>query len=66
MAMICVKGGRECTGCMACQQEPQRIDKCCVCGEPVFDNECYYDVDGQIFHDGCEFDFLLQYKKGVA
>ena len=43
MSMICVKGSGECTGCMACQTDPEPIF-CGICGEAV--EVIYRDKNG--------------------
>lgn len=48
MAMICINGARECTGCMACQPEPTP-PVCPICDEET--DTYYYDKDGELV--GC-------------
>ena len=50
MAMICVNGARECTGCMACQPDPEPV-YCPVCGEETTEY-LYKDKSGDVV--GCE------------
>ena len=49
MAMHCVNGCRECTGCMACYKEPDPIH-CDICGEEV--EYLYKDKTGNVV--GCD------------
>lgn len=49
MAMICIHGGKECDGCMECQNEDEYY--CPVCGDRVFE-KVYVSNDGEVV--GCE------------
>lgn len=44
--MICITGAKECDGCMACQEAKVvlKSDE----GEPIYEGETYYDIDGMI------------------
>ena len=65
MSMACVRGGRECDGCGACQSEPQSLDVCAACGEPVFAWEDRYDIEGEIIHSDCLSEWAEKYKVDV-
>lgn len=49
VAMICVNGCRECTGCMQCQADPEPI-YCDVCGKEV--EHLYKNEAGDVV--GCD------------
>lgn len=49
MSMICISGGKECTGCMSCREESEYY--CPVCGEQV-EEHLYKTNEGEIV--GCE------------
>lgn len=51
--MICVTGGRECDGCMACQPEPRVVFTCRGCGEDIVEGEDYYKVAGEPYCEEC-------------
>lgn len=63
MAMICVSGCRECTGCMACEAEPQTVGTCEHCNEPIYAWEDHYDIEGELLHDDCLVDWADKYRK---
>ena len=44
--MMCVTGGKECDGCMKCQ-EPKLVLKSDD-GEPIYEGDPYYDIEGMI------------------
>ncbi len=53
MAMVCVSGGRECSGCGRCSQQEQ-IYICPACGEELNEADTVYtDSFGNI--TGCEY-----------
>ena len=48
MAMICVNGCKECTGCGNCQEQKTYCD---CCGERIV---CYYyEINGRTICKGC-------------
>ena len=49
MAMVCIRGGSECDGCMDCQEQQEYY--CPICGEEVTET-VYVSNDGEIV--GCE------------
>ena len=51
MALMCINGNRECTGCSACQNERERTYYCPICGEEIFETVFVSD-DGEVI--GCE------------
>ena len=51
MAMVCVNGSSECTGCMQCEEEKEYY--CPVCGEKLEWDEQVYVVNGNEII-GCE------------
>lgn len=63
MAMVCVNGVRECTGCMACLEEPKVITTCYHCGEPIHEGEDYYDIHNEVIHEDCLRDWASEYKR---
>jgi len=48
MAMVCVNGARECTGCMTCQERQDPV--CPECNKPC--DTYYFNVYGSII--GCD------------
>lgn len=62
MAMVCVSGARECSGCMACQSGPSPIGKCVVCGGDIVALDDYYEIDGDLIHDDCLREWAKQFK----
>lgn len=63
--MLCVKGGRECDGCMRCQVEPETVVKCAQCGEDIYADEDRYEIDGEIIHEDCLRDWAEKYRVRV-
>ena len=49
MGYICIKGSKECDGCMSCNPSPHYY--CPVCGEEVYET-VFVDNDGTVI--GCE------------
>ena len=49
MAYICIKGNRECIGCMECSPSPHYY--CPVCGKEVYET-VFVDNSGDVI--GCE------------
>lgn len=62
MAMACIKGGKECTGCMSCHVS-EEIGYCAVCGEPIEYGEDHYDIDGELIHEDCLRDWADKFRK---
>lgn len=61
MAMTCIGAGRECDGCLGCQEpKPENIAGACAeCGEPVMKYEARYEFpNGRIVHDDCVIEFI--------
>lgn len=52
MAMICITGCRECTGCMACQAPLEMVETCDICKGPIYKGETYLglQVEGHQMH----------------
>ena len=63
MAMICVSGGRECDGCMACKAS-NAVGICEGCGMRIYEFEDYYDINGELVHEECLLDWAAQYVVG--
>ena len=42
MAMVCINGSRECTGCMNCLDEEVRAFYCPVCGKKIYEDSAVY------------------------
>lgn len=36
--------------------------KCAHCGEPIYGGEPHYDIDGELVHEECLFDWAESYK----
>lgn len=53
MALICRLHDRECSGCMECMTEPRQIGTCAGCGDPIYENESHYEIDGEQIHEDC-------------
>ena len=55
MAMSCVTGGRECTGCGACREteEEKALYNCINCNEDIYEGDMYYEVAGDIYCENC-------------
>lgn len=60
MAMACVNGARECTGCMSCQVS-EEIGTCVECGDPIGYGEEYYDIEGELLHWDCLREWAEKY-----
>ncbi len=52
MALLCVRGSGECSGCMKCQKQ-KAVYECDCCGEEIYENEKYYQVDDKRFCINC-------------
>lgn len=63
MAMVCVKGCRECDGCGACEREPEGIGVCEYCGETIYAYETHYDIYGELVHEDCLREWAEEHKK---
>lgn len=37
--------------------------RCTHCGEEVYDYDDYYDIEGELLHEDCLYDWAAQYKK---
>ena len=61
MSLLCVKGGRECDGCMRCQVEPETVGKC-WCGSFIHADEQYYEIDGELIEEDCLRDWAEKYR----
>ena len=44
-------------------REAPVIGECEYCHEPIHEGEDYYDIEGTLLHDDCDFDWLRQFKK---
>lgn len=55
MAMTCVCLGKECDGCMACQDAmaAKTVFWCCECGCRILEDDVYYDFDGDLYCEDC-------------
>ena len=62
MAMICKSGARECDGCMSCQPEPEIIGECAACGDLIYACDDVYDIEGDLVHEECLFDWAEKYR----
>lgn len=62
MAMACIHGNRECDGCMMCQAEPKQIGVCAECGDPIYDGECRYEIQDELIHGDCLYDWAETYR----
>lgn len=57
MAMTCVLGDRECTGCMEYREEkePEAVFECCICGAEIFEGDMYYNICGEPYCEDCVY-----------
>lgn len=62
MSLVCVTGGRECCGCMRCQEEPEPIGKCEYCGEDILSGDEHYAIDGEMLHWDCLREWAEKYR----
>ena len=63
MAQSCVNGARECDGCMRCQgARSKAIGNCEHCSDVIYDNENYYDFDGDLVHWECLRDWASKFE----
>ncbi len=65
MAMVCVSGSRECSGCMACRSEPSPIGECVVCKDSITAQDERYDIYGDLVCYDCLRDWAKQFKVSV-
>ena len=70
MAMTCINGSRECSGCQQCNELPRAdvVGHCAQCGEEVYSWEGRYEFPGgEIVHDDCMLDFVRRdfYRAGI-
>ena len=35
----------------ACQRDPAVIGKCAACGDTIYDDDMYYDIEGDLIHE---------------
>ena len=64
MAMTCVSGCRERTGCMACEREAEILGTCACCKEPVYRGGARYEFeDGVLIHEDCLSDWARTWYK---
>lgn len=61
MALICMTGTRECTGCKYCEHVPQRIGNCEHCSDTITDCEEYYNIEGILLHEECLQEYMSKY-----
>ena len=60
MAMYCVRGSGECTGCGECSPKPFLCD---YMDMPIFEGDSYYDFDGEIVSEENLDGWLAQFVK---
>lgn len=53
MAMVCIDGVSECTGCMQCYEAPKPVKWCCECGRAIYELDTYYDIFEDIYCEDC-------------
>ena len=55
MALTCITGGRECTGCGACRKidEEKVLYNCIACGKEIYEGDMYYKVSGDTYCENC-------------
>lgn len=52
MAFACISGGKECTGCMRCQED-EKTYKCPICGHEIGGgDDLFISKDGDVI--GCD------------
>lgn len=37
--------------------------KCCICHKPILIWETYYEIEDELIHDDCIFDWVSQFRK---
>ena len=52
MALLCARGAKECSGCMKCREQEAAYE-CDCCGEEIYEDEEYYQVDDKRFCISC-------------
>ncbi len=62
MAQMCTSMTRECTGCMACQNDNDPIMHD-YDGTPIYAGDYYYEIDGDIIHEDNLTDYCDQFKQ---
>lgn len=61
MALSCIKGTKECDGCMDCQSnEPVLYN---YENEPIYEGDTFYYVFGDIVHEDSIYDYCDQFKR---
>lgn len=65
MAMICIKGTKECNGCMDCIITEIEVPQCAGCGEQLSPDNIFWD-EGEYFCKDCLIDnhFCYDYEFG--
>lgn len=43
-------------------EKEHMIGCCAVCDEAVYDYDSYYDINGELVHDDCGLDWLMEYR----
>lgn len=61
MSFPCVKGGRECDGCMACKKQAEVIGYCAECDEEIVEGESHYNFYGELVHYECLREWAERY-----
>lgn len=46
-------------GCPEADCSPEIISHCCTCGEPIYSDDDYFDIDGEKHHYECFCDEYL-------
>ena len=44
------------------EREPKKIGVCEECSDPIYDGEDYYEIDGDMLHEDCLYDWAHKYK----
>lgn len=62
MAMHCINGGAECTGCGRCEPKPKIVGYCAYCKEAIYDWEDRYEMEDEtLLHSDCLISWANQY-----
>lgn len=63
MALHCINGGSECTGCLRCEPKSKIVGYCAYCKEAIYDWEDHYEMEGDVLlHDDCLTSWADQYR----
>ena len=53
MSMPCIRGGKECLGCMNCQPEPKVVTRCTECGHDIYEGDEVFKLEKGTYCELC-------------